>query len=56
MITQHQILEKVSQLLDEGALRSTLRETMQQISAATLRKAHQQIETNHSIGKLVITA
>lgn len=56
MITQHQILKKVSQLLDEGALRSTLRETMQQINAATLRKAHQQIETNHSIGKLVITA
>lgn len=54
MITQHQILEKVSALLDKGILKSTLRQTMIGLNAATLRKAQQQIETNRTIGKLVV--
>mgnify|MGYP001398517850 CR=1 FL=1 len=54
MITQHQILEKISALLDKGILKSTLRQTMIGLNAATLRKAQQQIETNRTIGKLVV--
>jgi zinc-binding alcohol dehydrogenase family protein len=54
MITQHQILEKVSALLDKGILKSTLKQTMIGLNAATLRRAQQQIETNQMIGKLVV--
>jgi NADPH:quinone reductase len=54
MIAQHHILNKVAELLDNGTLKSTLNETLQGLSAANLKKAHQQLESGKMIGKLAI--
>jgi len=51
---QQQLLNQVSQLIDEGLLISTLRETLRPINAHTLRKAHTMIERGKTIGKVVI--
>ncbi|WP_127128766.1 zinc-binding alcohol dehydrogenase family protein [Pseudoflavitalea rhizosphaerae] len=54
MIEQHHILNKVAELLDNGTLKSTLNETLEGLSAANIRKAHQQLESGKTIGKLAI--
>ncbi|WP_125681196.1 zinc-binding alcohol dehydrogenase family protein [Levilactobacillus yonginensis] len=55
MISQHQILERVAQLLDAGTLVSTLNKTLTPINAANMRAAHALVETNRMIGKVVLT-
>jgi zinc-binding alcohol dehydrogenase family protein len=54
MIEQHRILEQISTLVDEGIVRTTLGSTAGRITAENLRKAHAAIESNKSIGKLVL--
>lgn len=54
MIEQHHILNKVADLYDEGILVSTLKTTLQGLSAETLKKAHAQLESGTTIGKLAI--
>ncbi|MGN6418362.1 MAG: zinc-binding alcohol dehydrogenase family protein [Pseudobacter sp.] len=54
MIEQHHILNKVAELLDKGVLKTTLNETLQGLSAENLKKAHQQLESGTTIGKLSI--
>lgn len=54
MIEQHHILNTVADLLDNGTLKSTLNETFSGFSADHLKKAHQQLENNTTIGKIVI--
>jgi NADPH2:quinone reductase len=54
MIEQHYILNKVADLYDEGILVSTLKTTLQGLSAETLQKAHIQLEAGTTIGKLAI--
>lgn len=54
MIEQHHILNKVSDLLDEGTLVHTLTQTLSGLSAETLKKAHEQLESGTTIGKLAI--
>jgi NADPH2:quinone reductase len=44
----------VSEWLDAGQLRSTLRETLTPINAANMRKAHEKLESGKTIGKLVL--
>lgn len=55
MATQGTILEKIATLLDEKEIRSTLTVTLPGINAATLRHAHELVETNKMIGKVVLT-
>ncbi|GAY72494.1 zinc-binding alcohol dehydrogenase family protein [Lentilactobacillus kosonis] len=55
MISQHEILTKISQLLDNGMIKSTLTETLSPINAENLRKAHTLVESNQMIGKVVVT-
>ncbi|MBZ0091262.1 MAG: zinc-binding alcohol dehydrogenase family protein [Sulfuricellaceae bacterium] len=55
MAMQHEILARVASLVDGEAIRSTLKETLSPINAANLRLAHAKVETNHMIGKLVIS-
>lgn len=55
MITQHDILENISQLLDSKTIHSTLTKTLSPINVDNLKKAHQLVETNHMIGKVVIS-
>jgi len=54
MIEQHKLLNQVSEWLDAGKLRSTLRETLSPINAANVRKAHEKLESGKMIGKLVL--
>ncbi|MEM9929616.1 MAG: zinc-binding dehydrogenase [Bacteroidota bacterium] len=52
---QHDILNELSRLLDEGVLQTTLTTTLSGLSAATLKEAHTLQESGKSIGKTVIT-
>lgn len=54
MARQHEILNQVSQLLDNGTLKSTLQQTLQGLSAKQLKTAHQQLESGTTIGKTAI--
>lgn len=54
MITQHQILDKISELLDKGIIKSTLTKELTPINVENLKLAHQLVETNHMIGKVVV--
>jgi zinc-binding alcohol dehydrogenase family protein len=54
MAEQHRILEEVSGLVDAGLLRTTLKDQSGPINAATLRRAHAQLESGTTIGKLVL--
>jgi NADPH:quinone reductase len=51
---QHQILNRVANLIDDGVLRTTLTETLTGLDAEHLRSAHAKIETGRTIGKIVI--
>ena len=55
MITQHQILNQIANLLDQGIIKSTLTKQLSPITVENLKSAHQLVETNHMIGKVVIT-
>ena len=55
MIEQHKLLNQVADWLDSGKLRGTLKQTLAPINAANLRKAHVQLESGTTIGKLVLT-
>lgn len=54
MIEQHELLCQAAALVEAGVLRTTLRENLGRISAANLKRAHQQLEQGHVIGKLVL--
>jgi NADPH2:quinone reductase len=54
MIRQHEILNIISDLLDKDILKSTLNTVINGFSSENLRKAHQQLESGKTIGKLVI--
>jgi len=54
MIEQHHILNKVADMLDSGELVSTLKQIFLGLSADTLKKAHTQLESGTTIGKLAI--
>lgn len=51
---QHRLLEKASELIDAGVLRSTATEVLDGLQAATLREAHRMVESQAMIGKVVI--
>ncbi|WP_458626565.1 zinc-binding alcohol dehydrogenase family protein [Winogradskyella sp. PC D3.3] len=54
MIEQHNILNKVSELIDNGTIRTTLGENFGTINAKNLRKAHAFLETGNAKGKIVL--
>jgi len=54
MHAQHELLNRVAQLVDEGRLRSTLGEHFGAISAANLKRAHAYIESGAARGKAVL--
>jgi zinc-binding alcohol dehydrogenase family protein len=54
MIEQHHILNKVSQLIDQGYLQTTVGKNLGLINAENLRAAHKEIESGKSIGKIVL--
>ncbi|MBB5048677.1 NADPH2:quinone reductase [Rhodopseudomonas rhenobacensis] len=54
MIAQHDLLNDVADLIDKGVLRTTLDRSFGPINAANLKKAHAQIESGSSVGKIVL--
>jgi zinc-binding alcohol dehydrogenase family protein len=54
MIRQHDILERIAALIDEGVLKTTVGEHFGKIDAANLRRAHALIESNKARGKVVL--
>ena len=55
MISQHEILDKIAQMLDNGKLKSTLNKTLSPLNAQNLRKAHKLVESGHMTGKVVVS-
>jgi len=54
MIKQHQLLERVSQLVDDGVLKTTMGDHFGAISAENLKRAHAVIESGKAQGKIVL--
>ncbi|MGW8958793.1 zinc-binding alcohol dehydrogenase family protein [Paenibacillus sp. NPDC055715] len=54
MIKQHELLNDLANLIDDGKLKTTLNERLEPINAANLRLAHEKLETGRSIGKIVL--
>jgi zinc-binding alcohol dehydrogenase family protein len=54
MIAQHELLNRVAELIDQGVLKTTLGEHFGAINAANLRRAHAVIESGKARGKIVL--
>lgn len=54
MIQQHHILSRIANLVDQGRIKSTVQQHFGKINAENLLRAHRFIETNTSIGKVVL--
>jgi zinc-binding alcohol dehydrogenase family protein len=54
MIAQHNLLDDVASLIDNGVLRTTLDKVLGKINAANLKQAHTLLEGGRSTGKLVL--
>ncbi len=54
MIAQNHLLNDVADMIDKGVLRTTLDQTYGTINAANLKRAHAQIESATSRGKIVL--
>jgi zinc-binding alcohol dehydrogenase family protein len=54
MIRQHELLNRVADLVDEGVLKTTFGEHYGTINASNLRRAHQWIESGRAQGKVVL--
>ncbi len=55
MIEQHHLLNRITDLIDEGTIRGTLTTTLSPLTAANLREAHRMIESGRTIGKVVVS-
>ena len=51
---QHDLLNTVADLLDSGALKTTLGDNYGTINATNLKRAHAHIESNQAMGKVVL--
>ena len=54
MIEQHHILNRVADLLDQGVLKSTLKETITGLNPDSFKQAHAMLESGKTIGKIAI--
>ena len=54
MIEQHRLLNETADLVDRGVLRTTMTSNLGRLSAATLKRAHAQLESGTTIGKVVL--
>jgi zinc-binding alcohol dehydrogenase family protein len=55
MIRQHDILNEVAQLVDDGVIQTTAAENFGTINAANLTRAHALLESGKAIGKIVLS-
>jgi NADPH2:quinone reductase len=54
MIEQKHLLSRVAELVDERRLRTTMTESIEDFSAAGLRRAHERVESGRMTGKIVV--
>lgn len=54
MRKQHLLLNTISELIDQGIIRTTLNQTLSPINAVNIKKAHQAVESGKMIGKIVL--
>lgn len=54
MARQGEILSKVAELTDAGTITTTMTTNLGSINAANLRTAHSQLESHHTVGKIVL--
>lgn len=54
MIEQHNLLNRVTELIDSGAIKTTLNQVLSPINAENLRSAHAQLESGRTIEKIVL--
>jgi len=54
MQEQHNILNKIADLLDEGILKTTLNETLSGLTPENFKRAHELLESGKTIGKIAI--
>ena len=54
MIEQKHLLSRVAELVDAGRVRTTVTESIDDFSAAGLRRAHELVESGHMTGKVVV--
>ena len=54
MIAQHQLLNRIAELVDEGRIVTTANADGGSINAANLRAAHEQQESGRAVGKMVL--
>lgn len=55
MIKQHELLNSIAGLIEEGSIKTTLTKTCGKLSAETIMAVHKQLEAGSTIGKLVLT-
>ncbi len=55
MDAQNRILDRVADLIDAGMVKTTLNEVLSPINAENLRRAHAQLESGRTIGKIVLS-
>ena len=53
MIKQHEFLCEIAAMVDSGSLRTTLGVNLGTINAASLKKAHEKMETGRTRGMIV---
>lgn len=51
---QHKLLNKVSELIDQGYIQTTVGQNLGKINAKNIRTAHEKLESGKSIGKIVL--
>lgn len=54
IVEQHHLLNRVAQLIDDGAIKTTLNQVLSPINAENLRTAHAQLESGRTVGKIVL--
>ncbi|MEW6999075.1 zinc-binding alcohol dehydrogenase family protein [Colwelliaceae bacterium BS250] len=54
MSEQHRLLNKISDLIDQGYIQTTVGKNLGAINAKNLRSAHEELESGKSIGKIVL--
>lgn len=54
LVEQHRLLDRVAQLVDAGRIRPTATRTLTPLTAATLRQAHDLVESGRTLGKVVV--
>ena len=54
MVEQHKLLERIAGWIDGGMIKGILRETLEPINAANLKKAHAKLQSGTMIGKLAL--